>query len=222
MRTSELAAAFGIVVVFAVTPAWSAPATDQAGPVPFDIPTESLGDALYAYSVATGIEVISDDTLVAGKRSAGISGRYLPEVALRRLLEPTGLAARSVGEGAVALEAAVPMAPMTADDPYGSYSAALQLALTRALCRYDDTRPGYYRVAARLWIGPSGAVERSVLLDGTGDSKRDASLSQLLNHLSVGGPPPVGMPQPATILVMPATPQQTGDCVPAGNAGLTP
>lgn len=220
LRALELAVAYWIVATFAMVSACSAQETDRT--LPFNIPAESLGDALYAYSVATGTEIISDDSLIAGKRSNGINGKYLPEVALRLLLEPTGLAARSVGRGAVALEAAVPVAPMTAVDPYGSYSAALQLALTRALCRYDDTRPGYYRVAARLWIGPSGAVQRSILLDGTGDSKRDASLSRLLNRLRIGSPPPAGMPQPATILVMPLSPRQTGDCVSTENASSSP
>ncbi|GGF37247.1 hypothetical protein GCM10011611_49720 [Aliidongia dinghuensis] len=214
-------------------PASANPETGQAVPISFDIPAESLGDALYAFSVATGIEVVSDDALIAGKRSAAVTGKYAPEAALRRLLEPTGLAVRPVDKGAIALTlarvATFPSTPPAApavgddlpDDRYGPYSAALQLAVVQALCRYDDTRPGYYRVAVRLWIGPSGAVERSALLGGTGDGKRDVSLVRLLGRLTVGEPP-AGMPQPATILVMPLSPQQTGDCISAGNASLTP
>ena len=58
----------------------------------------------------------------------------------------------------------------------GSFAAALQGALGKALCGSPLTRPGAYRAALQLWIGPVGVVEHSRLLGPTGDLQRDAAL----------------------------------------------
>jgi hypothetical protein len=47
--------------------------------------------ALDAYAAATGLQVLYDGALAAGRRSNAVSGVLMPDVALRVLLEETGL-----------------------------------------------------------------------------------------------------------------------------------
>ncbi|NZA27169.1 TonB-dependent receptor [Luteimonas sp. SJ-92] len=56
----------------------------------FDIPAQPLGDALQAFARASRQQVSFDGAALAGKTSSGLSGDYLPEEALRRLLEGSG------------------------------------------------------------------------------------------------------------------------------------
>jgi hypothetical protein len=194
----------------------------------FNIPREPLGDALYAYSTATGIEVLADAALISGRTSVAIKGKYAAGAALHLLLARSGLGARYVDAGAFTLSelpAASPtgrQAELNPVDPYASYSAALQMALVHTLCRYDETRPGYYRALAQVWIGPNGNVGQAALLGTTGDDQLDFALVKLLRQVNVGEPPPRGMPQPATILVVPALPEQTGDCAAVEHASAGP
>ncbi len=197
-------------------------------PLAFDIPREPIGDALYAYSTATGIEVMTDAALISGRTSAAIKGEYAPGFALHLLLARSGLVARYVDAGAFTLSelpaapSVQPPAEFGAGDLYAPYSAALQTAVVHVLCRYDETRPGYYRALAQLWIGPAGNVGQAALLNTTGDGKRDSALVKLLRQVNIGEPPPPGMPQPATILVVPLAPEQTGDCAAVEHASAAP
>jgi hypothetical protein len=95
------------------------------------------------------------------------------------------------------------------------YSAALQSAVQASLCRRGETRPGTYRTLIRLWIGASGSVARAVLLTSTGDERRDEMLSTTLQELTIGEPPPPGLPQPVTLLLAPGTASHKGDCMAA-------
>jgi hypothetical protein len=205
--------------------------TAPTGAIVFDIPSQSLGDALYAYSALTGVEILTDDALLSRRRSAGIKGSFTVETALQHLLAHSGLTARYVGVGAGAFtltQIPAPPAGVSSDDDssledrYDAYSMMLQSAVVQALCRYDETRPGYYRVAVRLWISPSGLIERAAFLGSTGDGHRDAALLRLFDHMDVGDPPPDGLPQPATLLVMPLSPRETGDCVSVQKASAAP
>lgn len=197
--------------------------------VDFDIPPEPLDEALYIYSKTTGIEIVADDALISGRRSAAVKGTLAPATALRHLLAASRLEAHLVDAGTFVLtqsELALAQTPAMAEpsrqDPFGPYSVMLQDAVTRALCSNDETRPGNYKFAARLWIGTSGVVERVTLLAGTGDTKRDAALARLFDRLAVGHAPPPGLPQPANVLIMPRPPEQTGDCTSVERASAAP
>ena len=76
--------------------------------------------------------------------------------------------------------------------------AILQRSLTRALCRLHPDAFGRYRLAFQLWLDERGKV-RAVL--------------QRLRSLMMDGAPPVGLPQPLTILLTPR-PDPGADCAP--------
>ena len=69
----------------------------------FDIPSQSLTDALYAFTSATGIEALAAGELLANRRSGEIQGTFTADEALQVLLAGTGLAARFVDSGSFTL-----------------------------------------------------------------------------------------------------------------------
>lgn len=207
----------GLVAVGLAAAGDGAVAEDRAR---FDIAGGALADALYAYSAATGIEVLVPGDQVQRRRTAGLAGTFAPADALRALLLGTGLSARAIGANAVTLapsaEPAGPVGPPAfVTPPHPDYSAALQAAVTSALCRLRETRPGHYRLAARLWIGRRGAVTQVALLGTTGDGERDALLATMLQGVDVGEAPPADLVQPTTMLILP---QREGAAVCAGRA----
>ncbi|PEQ13991.1 hypothetical protein B2G71_04320 [Novosphingobium sp. PC22D] len=72
----------------------------------FRIAAQPLGDALVEFGRQSGLEVTADPALIAGKRSAEVSGRFAPGAALSRLLAGTGLTFRYVSATGVTLERA--------------------------------------------------------------------------------------------------------------------
>jgi hypothetical protein len=196
--------------------------TDAVSPaaaprIVFDIPAQPLAAALYAYSAATAVEVVADGALVSGRRSAALKGAFTPEGALRDLLVGTGLTLRRTAANAFVL---VPVATAAPADPlptpaFADYSTLIQTAMKEALCRVAATQPGGYRTAVQLWIAPSGAVVKAALLSSTGNDDRDTMLSAMLRGLTIGAPPPRSLPQPVTLVILPRSPAETGDCRPA-------
>jgi hypothetical protein len=60
-----------------------------------------------------------------------------------------------------------------------------------------------YRLAVRLWVAPSGAVQNVKFLDTSGDAGRDAVLEALFRRVVVGEAPPSDLSQPTTVLILP-------------------
>lgn len=182
-------------------------AVAQTAPAPavidYDIPAEDLARALNAYAAASGLQVLYESALAAGRRSAAVKGRMTPEAALAQLLAGSGLVGRRTDTDAITLfaerrEAATPAAP----PPDPRFLGALQGAVLGALCGAEETRPGAYRAALQLWITPAGAIARAALLSSTGDVRRDAALQRLLPGTVVGAPPQ-GLGQPVTLVIGP-------------------
>lgn len=73
------------------------PSVAQAATVQFDIRAQSLDAALIEFSRQSGIQVSAETSTIAGKQSAGGSGRMSPEQALTMLLSGTGLVYRRAG-----------------------------------------------------------------------------------------------------------------------------
>lgn len=188
--------------------------TATAGrPISFDIPAQPLASAVDAYTTATGLEVIFDSNLAAAYRSTAVNGVLAPDVALRVLLEGTGLTVLY----AVKAFAIVPMPSKRQSDSASlvahiPYLAVVQDNVERAFCRHPETMPGQYRLAVRFGIGAAGEVRNSQVLSSTGDLRRDMLIAGLLRGLSIDEPPPPGMPQPITMIISPRSPAQTGDC----------
>lgn len=90
----------------------AAPAfAQEAEQTAYDIPVQSLGQALAAFSAQSGVDVVYG-AAVPDTRSSAVSGWMSPGAALSRLLEGTGLTYRFTGPDSVRLE----RAPETASD----------------------------------------------------------------------------------------------------------
>ena len=72
----------------------------------FHIAAQPLGDALVEFGRQSGLEITADPSLIAGKRSAEVSGRFAAGAALSRLLAGTGLTFRYISATGVTLEKA--------------------------------------------------------------------------------------------------------------------
>lgn len=175
------------------------------------------------YARAAGIEILAADSLLSGRRSAPVSGMFHPTIALRRMVATSGLDVRYMDSGAVTLLPHQMPGRQTADlsDPYASFSAALQFAFVQMMCAYDGDSVGTFRVAAQLWIGPTGAVEQSLLLDSTGDRDRDVAVTKRLEALRIGHARPDNLPQPATVIFAPPLSRDSRGCL-ARRAGQVP
>ncbi|MGO4713197.1 hypothetical protein [Bradyrhizobium sp. 2TAF24] len=186
------------------------------GRLHFDIPSQTLTEALESYSVVTGRQVVYNGRLASGRSSMMIRGLLTPEQALEGLLQGTGLSPHYVAADAFLLEpnplgegSPVNTAPPGA---VARYYGQLQLGLKRAFCADRRLQPGSYRVAVSFWIGPSGAVSRADLLSTTGDAVRDDAISQAVYGLAVGAPPPAGFAQPVVLVIEPQAAAR--DCAP--------
>ncbi|MFN4069438.1 MAG: TonB-dependent receptor plug domain-containing protein, partial [Brevundimonas aurantiaca] len=88
-RASALAVALaaGACAAVATPAAATAPASsDAAAPIAFNIPPGALGEALIRLSRATGLTVVADPEVVAGRTTQGAVGRLTVEQALDQLL----------------------------------------------------------------------------------------------------------------------------------------
>lgn len=198
-------------------PAAAEPAdvTGQAEPLSFEIAAQPLPSALDAYGAATGLQILYDSRLAVGRRSGGVKGRLAPAAALKILLDGTGLTALYAGADAFAVVPVSPGAPTDAGRGavgYGHYFGILQAGIADAFCRHPATIPGRYRIALKFWIGPAGEILRPELLGSTNDPGRDSAIAETLRHITIDQPPPVGMPQPVTMIIAPRPPEKTGDC----------
>lgn len=91
-------------VILAPTTAYAQ--TASAEQKSFNIPAQSLADALALFGQQSGLQVTTQGALPEGRRSAAVSGELTPAEALSRLLTGTGLTFRFDGSDAVRLEAA--------------------------------------------------------------------------------------------------------------------
>ncbi|WP_422368087.1 TonB-dependent receptor domain-containing protein [Pelagibius sp.] len=71
----------------------------------FAITGQPLSSALLKFAEQTGLELLFDARIAAGKTSPGVQGDHAPEQALRLLLAETGLRYRFTSAGVITLEA---------------------------------------------------------------------------------------------------------------------
>jgi hypothetical protein len=193
-------------------------------PARFDIEAQPLATALRGYSEATGIAVLFDDALVAGRVSPGIHGVADARDALRVLLVGTGLNAHFSSMSAFTVtadpvsEADASMAPPTASDNQAplldEHGAGLvQAAIEAALCAHAATRPGSFRLAMQVWIDAGGVINDVSALAPSDDPRRDARVVATLRGVRL--PPSTSRFSPVTVLL---TPSSTGSyrCAGAG------
>lgn len=181
--------------------AWSGEVEPE---LPLDIPSQPLEAALDAYGAASRMQVLYETALTAGRRSSAVQGTFTPEAALRRLLSGTGLAFSFTGERAITLVPAASPPAGSSPPPAATYQPFLgrvQASVMKALCRRPETRPGASRLAFQFWIDQTGEVRAPRLLASTGEAARDAAVTAALGQVALGRSPPVGMPQPVTMVL---------------------
>jgi hypothetical protein len=216
-------------VLVASERAASAQATASGAELQFDIPAQPLASSLKAYSAITNLELYYESSLMDGHRSPSIRGSFSPDVALRRLLEGTGFSVASFDPGTVTilpprqqprgqkLEAIKSKAV-----EFTPYFALIQAGLRSAFCRTPAIQTDLLELIVRLWIAPSGAVARADILSPTGSDVRDRAYAAALRTLVIGEPPPAGMPQPVTLMVLPRTSRMAAECPQPGSSSPVP
>ncbi|BEG76398.1 MULTISPECIES: TonB family protein [Alcaligenaceae] len=213
---SHPAVALIALCAFAAQAAWAqdagrTPPAGQRGAAAerfdFDIAAQPLADALRRYASLTRQPTLFRSELVKGRTSAPVRGRYSAEAALRRLLEGTGLAAEKSNAGPRAgfvLTAAPPaVMPRASLGDLAGYPSQIQARVWDALCADTRTAPGAYRLLLRFQVDAAGRLQRPRLLGSTGDGQRDEALLAALRRVRLGGPPPPGLAQPVTMLIVP-------------------
>lgn len=198
----------------------------------FDIPEQPLQTALRIYSESTGQAVLFDDSLTVGRRSTGVSGLYASAEALRQLLQGTGLVAKYSSDHSFTLRLAdatdshEPETAATADASVNDETAALieryagkiQKPIQLALCKSAMTRPGTYRLALQIWVGPSGQVQDIHLLSTPDDTHgKEQYVREALDRLMLE-PPPKLLPQPITLLFTQAAAGRPSPCAGAAQS----
>jgi TonB family protein len=194
-------------------------ASRQASGLSFDIPVQPLVSALDAYATVTGREVFYDGALVLGRQSTKVNGVLPPDVALRVLLQGTDFVPHATGSHSFTITpmpqpavAPTRLVISGGDGGYEPYFTTLQADLRQALCRSSETQPGRYQLVIRLWLTPSGAVERAELLSSTGNRTRDGAFAAALQSVRASTPPPAGLPQPVTMVVFPRPSGDAEEC----------
>jgi hypothetical protein len=200
---------------------WAGAATQgiSHGSTRFDIDAQPLAGALRAYSETTGIAVLFDDAVVAGKGSPGLHGDADPRDALRILLVGSGLTAHFTSMNAFTVNAI----PATAPEGDGTAPSAqavaendaveLQRAIEKVLCVRADTRPGTFRLAMQVWVDGTGHIADAVALAPSGDDERDSHVvaavrtAQVASRLAAGSP--------FTVLLAPSSRPACGGRAPA-------
>lgn len=186
----------------------------STGQIIFDISAQPLASALEVYSIRTGLEVVYNGKLAVDRQSTSVEGAFTPELALRMLLEGTGLSPRYMAADAFVLVEDAQRNPARNTAPpivVTRYYGRIQNSLKHAFCANRLTEPKKYRVAVSFWIGASGAVSRAELLGTTGSADLDAIIEKMVRGLLIG-PPPSDFAQPVTLVVAPQSSGTTRDC----------
>lgn len=179
----------------------------------FEIAAQPLDQALAAFSVSTGLQMLYDSALAAGRRSAPVAGAMEPREALALMLAGTGLSARFTSAGAVVIYAgstsAVTLNPITATAApvvgqagasveARAYAEAVQRQVIEALRQDAVLSEGDYALSVRLWVKEDGAAQRVEVLAASGDAGRDERFLALVKR-AVFPAPPADLPQPMRI-----------------------
>ena len=121
----------GLAASVLLAPALASPAAaapqEAVSAVAFDIQPGSLDAALIAFATQSGRQLAYSPSLVAGRQSAGLRGRFAPEAALERLIAGLSIEVRRRGDKGFVLKPrsgrTVPTASLETADPVGAVLA---------------------------------------------------------------------------------------------------
>jgi TonB family protein len=178
------------------------------GPILFDIPAQPLDQALDAFGAVSGLQIFYENASTSGRRSTAVHGTFDRQVALRILLQGSGLAARVIATGTISVaklgDADAAPANGSAEAAYLPYYGRLQADVMKMLCGKTETRPGKYHIALQYWIDARGRIASLTLIGSSGNHERDSAIMAAVKALSL--PPPGDMPQPVTMAIEPVQP----------------
>ena len=100
----------------------------------YKISPQKLDKALVEFALKSNLQIIVDGTLTSHVLTKGVSGYYLPQQALQRLLEGTGVAVYSISNGIVTLNKIKTVAPQ-------SNTLTLPTVTVTGTNFYDSTNP---------------------------------------------------------------------------------
>jgi hypothetical protein len=162
-----------VILAFVLMGGMIAPAVGQSDsqerPIGFDIPVQPLSKALYAFSEATGIEILVDARHAAGRQSTGVKGRMAPRDALEILLAGSDLVAQEFGPGTVGL-------PLASSAPrFQLLTTLMSPLLTPALTGLSSSTPATrwkFATPAPLATGLKFGVSEPGQFSGIGPGSR--------------------------------------------------
>lgn len=201
IRTWGLAIAGWLLLAFA--------AAAQDGVHAYDIPAQSLEQAVERFSVISGWSVMYPGDLAAGRNSHQLRASLAPLPALQMLLQDTGIEAEVIGEQRVVLRRGTPSAAEPGvgaellDAERRRRYGDLQQRLRAAFCDDPEIAPGRYAATLRFRVDGEGQAQQPELLSGSGSARRDARLLQALQGL-VLAPDAAALPQPVTLQIRPS------------------
>lgn len=182
----------------------------------FDIPAQALDAALAQYFRLTGVQLLYDSALTAGRRSSAVHGNYTPREAMRLLLRGTGLIARYSRANAAIIttpeaKSATPLIPL-GRVVVREHVATPRLSAIQRMEFYgrlekelhahlrDDKRTDRlsFSVRASIRIDTGGVLERIRIDRSSGDARADRLIAEVLTGKTVS-PPPEGIAQPLLV-----------------------
>lgn len=201
------------------------PKAAGAVPVDLDIPSQSLDAALKAFSDATHVALFYESSVISGRRSFALRGAFPADVALRMMLQGTGLSSVSFERGSITIlppaqydEASEIRRAKAGVAEFSRYLASVQKSLDLAFCHAPVVASDPDEMLARLWMAPSGEVMRADLLSSTGSDQRDRVYLSMLGALAIDARPPAAMPQPVNLMIMPKKSRDAMACTARGMA----
>ncbi|MCG2842824.1 TonB C-terminal domain-containing protein [Sandaracinobacter sp. RS1-74] len=201
-------------------PAASPPAVDD-GERHYSIPSQPVAAALARFARLSGVNIIYPQSLAGNRRSAAVEGVLPAPVALRQLLEGTGLTARFTGPASAIIFAkdGSPAPPPTAGKAEGRPALRLDMAEVRAprlvgkpdrslfshyalrvqreifeRLKQDGAYEGRrFRIEIAVTVEPDGRIGGLAFLRPSAEPDWDERVRTLLLGQTISLPPPDGL-----------------------------
>lgn len=213
LRLRALTAAFAAAGAVAAASA----ACAQAPAAVYDIPSQSLDQALEQLARRSGYHVNYEEMLAQGVVSHEVRGAASPREALNQMLAGTGLAARFTRKDAftivpqsaqqrpdLRLDDLVVTAPVIGEaraEDYGWYGSLLLEECFRRLRGQASLKGRRYELQLYVWLDSTGVVTRLQSLGPDEEVETRRLVESMLSGLRLASLPPQAMPQPIRLRI---------------------
>jgi hypothetical protein len=215
-----------LLALVCIVSAIAGDAVKPLGPIKFNIAAQPMSDALQAYSIATGAQVLFETSSVDDYRCVPVQGEFTADAALQMMLANTDLKVRYTRASAITI---VRASDPDADEPpehalasadfalntlnvnggtpagdrnrMDEYIGTVQADIQRALKRTARGRVSEYRAEVKLWVDQSRTVQRAELSRSSGNKDRDTIVVSTLQGLVLSQPAPTNTPQPIRFMI---------------------